>query len=113
MTLPPRNHSAERSFVERLQSKSTNEIEKAISLAIKERRPYLAGQLFLLLDKEHPLTPSLMSAQKALQFSITKPQDWQEIEEAWDDYTSSNRLQRMKSRHRSKDDLRNRPWKRR
>jgi hypothetical protein len=113
MTLPPRTRQAEKSFVEKLHSKPAVEIEQAISFAIKERRPNLAGQLFLLLDKERPLNDSLKRAQQALQFSITSPQQWQDLEEAWDDFTTSKRIQRMKSRHRSKDDLRNRPWKRR
>lgn len=113
MTLPPRTRPAEKSFVEKLQNRSSAEIEQAITLAIKERRPNLAGQLFLLLDQEHPLTVNLKRAQLALQFSITTPQQWKDIEEAWDNFTTSKRIQRMRSRHRSKDDLRNRPWKRR
>ena len=112
--LPPRTIVEEQRFLLELQQENSQEtIQQAITLAIEQRRPQLAGQLFVLLQEIIPLDPILQKANKALRFSILDGQQWLQIEEAWQDFAPSSRIQRMKGRHRDNNDLRNRPWKRR
>ena len=112
--LPSRTLHDEQSFVSELQKQGNQvQIQQAISLAIDQRRPQLAAQLFLILKGITPLSPDLEKANKALRFAVVTGQQWLYIEEAWSSFNSSNRINRMKARHRDKDDLRNRPWKRR
>ena len=113
MTLPPRDSHSEQQFVLQLHQAQPSKIHQAITMAIEERRPMLAAQLFLLLDNLTPLSQELRKAHKALGFSFISSQHWLKLEQAWEDFAPSRRLQRMKHRHRDKDDLRNRPWKRR
>ena len=110
--LPPRQRQAEQEFLAQLQLASQAQIERAISSAIAQKRPALASQLFLLMQTEDQENPDLQQAKKALGFSFLAPEKWQEIEDSWERFIS-RRHQRMRERHRDKNDLRNRPWKRR
>jgi hypothetical protein len=112
--LPSRNLKDEQRFILELQQLGEqDQIQNVITEAIEERRPQLAAQLFLLLKTITPLSGDLEKANKALRFGFVSGQQWFQIEEAWNTFSSSNRIHRMKTRHRDKDDLRNRPWKRR
>ena len=110
--LPPRQRQAEREFLAQLQLASQDEIERAITSAIAQKRPALASQLFLLLQTEDDDNPDLQQAKKAIGFSFLEPEKWKELEDSWGRFVS-RRSQRMRDRHRDKNDLRNRPWKRR
>ena len=111
--LPSRSPKAEQLFLQRMQQESQAEIQDAITSAISERRPALAAQLLRLITPPQNASPALEKAKKALTFSILKEQQWQSLKSSWDDFTSSQRMARMRNRHRDKNDLRNRPWKKR
>ena len=113
MILPPRDSEAEQRFLHQFQQAPQAEIQQAITFAIDARRPQLAAQLFLLLEDLTPLNPELNKAQKALGFAVVGPQHWSILEQTWERFNSSKRIQRMKTRYRDKNDLRNRPWKKR
>jgi hypothetical protein len=112
MTLPQRNQAAETAFLKELNQASSSLIEEAIDCSIKARRPKLAGQIFLLLDQQEPLSPTLRKANKALGFLIVEKRGWEEVEELWERHQRSTRINRLHSRHRSPQDPRSRPWKR-
>ena len=117
MILPPRTMNEEKLFLVRLKEEGVTEsYVEAIQVAIKEKRPQLAGKIFALITEPIEMEGDLRKAQRALAFFLIhqKEEQWQEVEEHWDYYYQKGRQgQRLRERHKPRLDFGTRSWKRR